>query len=526
MSGVDASDRSVACTEPGMERREPGTVPVEGSLAPPRRWRWTVLAVWATLAARIALHCAGLTADDVYITYRYAHNLGEGRGLVFNPGERVFGATEPGVALVLGGLHAATGLPVDRLGAAFTAACLVGLAWLMFVGLARSGRAAEGVVAGSALLACGYLWDCQGAAGPAVLILLLAAAERMERRPVAAGLLAGAAVWMRPDALLGIALLGIDHLVRRRRPAWRFAGVAAVVVGLGLLAALSYYGTVLPATWLAKRLHAGLRPESWIGFEPFWGFGLRQLAPYLGPLAVPLVALGAIGLVPLARRGPAARTLAALGVAMFAVYPGLRVPFFSWYAIPTVIALLYGAVMALGWLARRAASGGGRPALATAAGLATLAAASSFAAGALDWWRHGAERNWRVPVYGTAGEWLRTHSAPEQAIAFHEIGVLAYTSDRRVEDLLGLVTPRSLPWARQGDVVGAFLARPTEYFLAHSYEGQGAFSPLLAREWFKRAYEEVARLRCGPAPDGFVVIYRRRPGSELPAPAPPRPRRS
>ena len=62
-----------------------------------RRARRTLLAAalgWLALAALFAWRLAGVTADDVYITYRYAQNLARGKGLVFNPGERVFGVAQ------------------------------------------------------------------------------------------------------------------------------------------------------------------------------------------------------------------------------------------------------------------------------------------------------------------------------------------------------------------------------------------------------------------------------------------------
>src|SRR5262245_35309826 len=36
-----------------------------------------------------------LAAEDAYITFRYARNLALGNGLVYNPGEKVFGFTSP-----------------------------------------------------------------------------------------------------------------------------------------------------------------------------------------------------------------------------------------------------------------------------------------------------------------------------------------------------------------------------------------------------------------------------------------------
>jgi hypothetical protein len=42
--------------------------------------------------------------DDVYITLRYALNLLHGEGMVFNPGEPVYGASSPLYALLLSGI--------------------------------------------------------------------------------------------------------------------------------------------------------------------------------------------------------------------------------------------------------------------------------------------------------------------------------------------------------------------------------------------------------------------------------------
>src|SRR5438105_2649940 len=51
--------------------------------------------------------------DDAYITFRYARNLAEGVGLVYNPGEWVLGTTSPLWAILLAGGYrlGATDLP-------------------------------------------------------------------------------------------------------------------------------------------------------------------------------------------------------------------------------------------------------------------------------------------------------------------------------------------------------------------------------------------------------------------------------
>ena len=45
--------------------------------------------------------------DDQMISMRYARNLAEGHGLVWNPGERVEGYTNPGWVLAMAAVHGA-----------------------------------------------------------------------------------------------------------------------------------------------------------------------------------------------------------------------------------------------------------------------------------------------------------------------------------------------------------------------------------------------------------------------------------
>src|SRR5437879_8677865 len=71
-----------------------------------RQWPVATVAAFA-LSAMVALLARVLTGphpiDDAYITFRYARNLAEGLGLVYNPGEWVLGTTAPLWAMLLGG---------------------------------------------------------------------------------------------------------------------------------------------------------------------------------------------------------------------------------------------------------------------------------------------------------------------------------------------------------------------------------------------------------------------------------------
>ena len=61
--------------------------------------RVLMLVLLLTPPAVVSYH--QVQTDDPYITYRYARNLIEGRGFVYNDGEQVLGTTAPLYALVL-----------------------------------------------------------------------------------------------------------------------------------------------------------------------------------------------------------------------------------------------------------------------------------------------------------------------------------------------------------------------------------------------------------------------------------------
>ena len=81
-----------------------------------------IILVFIALGARLIP--GPRTIDDSYITFRYARNLLNGEGFVYNPGERVQGTTTPLYTLLMTGLGAAAGgseAPFPRLALGFNA---------------------------------------------------------------------------------------------------------------------------------------------------------------------------------------------------------------------------------------------------------------------------------------------------------------------------------------------------------------------------------------------------------------------
>jgi hypothetical protein len=492
-----------------------------------------VLTAWAGLCALLAVRLAGYAPDDMFISYRYAWNLAHGEGFVFNPGERVFGLTNPGHALMLALLYGVTGVPVHLLGGMVFAAALWAVAVLLWLDLKRRGAAWEAALGGTLVLGSSYVWAAAGSASAAVLAFLAGAAVLVERRPATAGLLAGLAVWYRPDAVLGVAALGLLAWLERRRLPWRFALAAGGLVLLGAGAAWLWFGSAWPGTLEAKRIMVASREVSWTGAERFWAGAAPLLARHLGPAWLLLVALGIAGQWPLfARGGRAARTLVLYGTGIAVAYPLLGVPYYLWYTVPPVVALLYGVGGAVAGIVRAgaaalageagsqgyalrhrlAAAGGG-----LAAALLLAVPVLSFAERSSSRFQAFVDGN-HYDTFRRAGQWIRDNSLPEERIAYGEIGNLAYFSERPVDDLMGLVTPQALPYVAAADPNGAFLLRPPDFFLDHPANPH----PGIAHTpWFARAYYPVASFP-DPRGPGEATVYRKYPDAELPPPRPPR----
>lgn len=455
----------------------------------------------------------GRSLDDFFITYRYAWNLAAGHGFVFNPGERVYGVTEPAMVFWLAFWHKITRVPIHWLGTVTTAVGLLATAGLMLWRGLRDGRLLAAFLGGTLVMGSTFLWGVHGAGVSMVLALLTAAAVCGGERPGWAGGLASAAVWFRPDAGVGLAALGLLLWAERKRFPWRFALVAAAGLLAGLLASWLYFGTVVPNTLAAKRSFAAWDPAERASGAAFWIGAMPLLRRHLGALWPAVVAAGLAGQWPLWRRGGRpGRLLALFGGSLAVLYPLLGVPFFAWYAVPTVTALLFG----LGFLATASADSLVRfpstrspraarlqPALAV---LLLLPPAGSAAMGG--WrWVTGRGSLPHYESYRAAGLWIRDHSDPSAEVSAVEVGTLAYWSDRHVEDLLGLVTPGALPFVERKDLQGAFRNHPTELVvLKPSLEG--LVGPLRAQRWFRKRYAEAARFPAGGGED--LVILRRR----------------
>ena len=337
---------------------------------PPRALRLALYAaaclVWLALLAWFASVSWFLT-DDAFISFRYARNLLEGHGLVFNPGERVEGYTNFLWVMELAAIWGALGIRPEHsapwLSVGFTAGTLGALLWwaARMQGLRHRGLAAWmalGLVCGSATFA---VWTSGGGLETrqftffvlsAVVCLSLYRSSR--RGLLAASLSLGLAVLTRPEgALIAVVCLGwfaVQRLVDERRLSLGRDGLRdllalaapfAILTAAHFLFRYAYYGEWMPNTYYAKFV----RPWWDMGFYYYAVAALETGLYLLGPLAL----VGAWARWRNARDGAYALALLCIGVHALSVmrlggdHFGWRPLDFYWplLALPAVEGILH-----------------------------------------------------------------------------------------------------------------------------------------------------------------------------------------
>ena len=472
-------------------------------LAPVARTRDAASTLALSLAA--AVHAALVLGlgfrpfDDTFITFRYALNVGDGHGLVYNAGEHVLGTTTPLWALVLGAAH--------RLGVALPTAALVLSALadtagaLLLARLLKRLRYPQAVSVGAAVLFL-CLADVVGLSRSGMetslfALVLLATLERLAAgRLATAASLAAASLTVRPEGvLLLVVVAGWVVATRPPRKTLAFsAALAAAVAGGWLAFVAAFYGSPLPQSLVAKAADPVVTDGalSWSNLKHFFvegqsGAGDLTRTYLQGNWLLTLLAVVAVvTLLSAARRDPLARRRSILLVAFPFAYVGVlgaahAFTFFPWYFGPLYPFLAALAAAGLGGLRGRFGSA------AVAAGVALIIALQAAALIAI---KLPAERN----DYWVAGLTRSIASVPRSArvtVAAREIGVVGYRLyPARVEDLYGLVTPAAV-----GVSSAAYIAQHRPDFVSlRTDEGATLMTAMAALPALRSQYRLVANV--------------------------------
>lgn len=251
-----------------------------------RAWRHGCLAGILALSLVHQLMLATL-AEDAFISFRYALNLAEGNGLVFNVGERVEGYSNFLWVVLTALPHAVAGLDIVLVSRVLGIACALGCVVLAYVLTRRiSGDHGAGLLA-AVLTATASGLAAYGPSGletPLFALLVLTVVLTLHAdAPLVAGLLVALATMTRPDGALVALVVGLWLVMAVVRQ--RMLPRVLVYYALGVFALIvpwtawrvEYYGHLIPNA-IAAKAGASLSWQLASGWNYVTGFAMASQA--------------------------------------------------------------------------------------------------------------------------------------------------------------------------------------------------------------------------------------------------------
>jgi hypothetical protein len=479
-------------------------------------WIGACLAAIMAVTLYVGLSQDPRSLDDAYITYRYARNIAQGRGFVYNVGEPVLGTTTPFYTLLLAGLSfICRDIP--------TLSHIVGvLAWVLCVpviyGIAEAdGDRIAGLVAASLIgVNALFLQVLTMETTWYVLVTLLAFFFYVRKRLTLAGLCAGLAFLTRWDGVLVIGVLLFAGMLeawvlQEKREHFPWALLVALCVIVPWLAYSQVtFGSIFPNTFFAK---AGQGWKEGLGGPEIGPFtrGLVSIARSAfieNRLFVLPLGFFLMGMFSVFRSRVKWWPVLLWTAAYFAGYAVLGVLRFSWYYPPLVPAfvLLVGQGIE-GFIDLLAPVSKWRQ-----RGLAIFLIGLCLIPN-LDWLiaNRRSEMSDRLATYVGVGEWLRASTPSDSSVATIEIGVVGYYSDRTIVDTMGLVSPEMIGHLQDWTQTLQFALNHYWPDYAVALEGT-AWGAVVHEVWFEEAYVLEKELPNLSDPDAPIRIYRRRAG--------------
>ena len=511
------------------------------------RFDWLLLAGLIFTALTLRLVVGPRTIDDAYITFRYARNLAEGLGFVYNQGQQVLGTTTPLYTALMSltwllGLHdlPAVSLAVNALADAGT----TGLLYWLGLRLGRSRIVALGAAVAWAVSPMSVTFSVGGMETSVVILLLVGsfAAYIAGRSRLSAAAMA-LAVLTRPDALIAAGLLFADMglrpllerdggplVVRLRRLPWTEAAIFAAFLIPWVVFASIYFGSPLPQSVQAKvhayqlgKFSALIRLLQHLSTPFFEHEILGRLWPAVGvPLYLVLYLVGGLRQV---RRVDRSLPHVVYPLAYVLVFSVANPLIFRWYLAPPLPFYFLGILVGLGAVLTDLAQRIGRERMgAWAVGLVTvLLLLSSLNAYTLHP-DHGPDRP--APemawfklelLYQRAAEWVRPRLEAGDLVAAGDIGAVGWFTGARILDTVGLISPEALPYyplnpsllvinyAMAPDLIRDF--QPEYIITLEVYVRES----LLPAPWFEAEYILLEKLDADIyGSDGMLIFGRRR----------------
>lgn len=447
-----------------------------------------VVLVWSWINEYRTLGTLAGPLDDTYIHLRFAWNIAHSGGFAFNPGEPLPGSTSPlWVVMLTPAAFSKQALMIFSIalsGVFFIASGV--LAWRLARRMGITGVLA--LTAGAMVMLNGrMLWAGMSGmettlfAALSLLGFILYLRDREKGGMTwITGLAFGLATTARPEGymlFLGMLchrFLSRVHGGRKERPVpWGALLAFALVIAPYVIFSLSTIGHPLPATFLAKEAEFAQFRDKYVRYSLLY-FWLDNPVASILLIAVVIRAIHQTAVRRLSYLASSEGLVAGWGLGYLAVSTALTpMPFqFCRYQIPVLPFLLLLVVKfadeALKWAAKRMgasipppdtsaadvnAGEEKKPRTFLARAVWLIAAITLLAPQLVSIVRWPAivtlcSKNIQE-MHVTVGNWLERATPRDSVIATMDIGAIGFYSDRRIIDLVGLVTPEVIPYIKR-----------------------------------------------------------------------------
>jgi hypothetical protein len=371
------------------------------------------------------------TYDDPFITYRYAENLANGNGFIYNQGEKILSTTTPFFAILLAALkNPFIDIPKVAIIVSLLSVSAGGLAiWMILKKFGLNFASWYGLILYSLFPA---VINTTSSETPLYIALgLFSIYFFIEEKHIPSSILSGLLVITRPDGVLLPFILVLYYFSKEKKINFKFIIGAGIIICLWFGFAWFYFGNPLPVTLMVKQSQgemaiSQLFPAGFIGLlknyaqnKVYWIYFIISL----------------LGIAKLSKKQYLPLWIIVSWNALyFLAYTVLGVTRYFWYYAPLVPTFVLLSALGFEWLSHLK-----NPKFRYLTYLLILFATISFQFIGLR--NLSTNKDKRIEIYKEIGTWISDNTPPESKIGVLEVGIIGFYSDRTMVDFAGLIQP-------------------------------------------------------------------------------------
>ncbi len=450
----------------------------------------------AILLGILIILCAGIrvwfavntsyTADDAYITFRYAENLAAGKGFVYNPGDKILGTTSPSYTFLLS-LFKRAGMNVrfSSLIINIVTDC-ANVLFIFLIGMRLLDLRLGFLIALVLVFFTSSIkWSISGMEVSFYVTLLLATFYfHLNQKYALSGWSSGLAFLTRIEGVLLIIAVVADFVLRHRRIPWLTVISFLAVVCPWLTFSFFYFGSIIPHSAIAKKIFYStgfFSCSPWSVFQLFLWYSYEKIAFLVFLLP------GGVGLF---LKSKASRVILLWLLFYLLFFAFSHTHIFGWYLLPFYILYFLpvgaGMLFLIDFLNKEFLRKACYAFLVILIILSASVRLPALATQLLE------EQDLLNHVHKQVGLWLSQNSKPDDRIYLTDMGYMGYYSGRRIVDQVGLVSKEIVEFNKDRDWIGG-IKHSNPAFCVLGLYGPINLS-LVADPWFGSSYRQVKRI--------------------------------